>query len=86
MKFKKNQKVVKVIRGAGFEIGSYYWVVGKNKNKDYISVADEEGGEPYGHYDLHSYHSETGKAFKNNIPGFTSYLLTLDEAKNIEME
>jgi len=84
--FEAGQKVVKVITGAGFSTGSYHYVTGANKNKGYVSVADTEGGEPWGHHDIHAYHKETGIAFENNIPGFSSKIVSLEEAANMDIE
>lgn len=86
--FKAGQKVVKVINVLGIRSGSYCWVAGPNKNKGYISVTDTKDGDPWGNPDIHAYHRETGQPYENNIPGAVSYILTLKQAKEqqIEME
>ena len=72
----------------GFKTGSFQYVHGKNENKGFISIKDSEDGEPWGHYDIHAYDVKTGESFEDNIPGFTSYIVSEEDAasQNISME
>lgn len=68
MNFKKNQKIVKILEGAGVRSASLYTVEWVRKGK--VRCLGD---------DVLLYDDSTGEEIVPAIPGFRSYLVVLDE-------
>lgn len=85
LKVKKGDKVVKVLTGAGFRTASYQEVTGVRNHGQIILLNDETDVSA----GVNAYNAITRQAVASYIPGFSTMLLTEEEAKaekDIEFE